>query len=341
MEAEKIELPNWFRINTEHIEDEQRTMDIYALRATLDAFGKANGFTRSEISIALSPRWLSESYPGMENDIAKDLHRNEFWKKFGEYYEKEEFTDAELDRAVAESYSDSTVHANTLKEGMDRVFTLMMWKIRKTGLYKLLTGEYESVSEWLNAKLDVGDISLGERSNVLYLLEEFLPALDNIGFDSESLLLIPEKWTAARAAIPHLRNITKLYRAELEMKEAELAKAEQKEQERIQKEIDGLSESFTDEIHHTFDVIESTGYREVPAKLRGESSPPKPRKVEGQLIKLPDESYWIVIPCPNEHYLSMIQKLVHSMVSKWEWRGPISIAQSVSEMLLNKDGDNG
>lgn len=339
LEDNGLGVPHWLKLNTDHLEGEQHTLDIYKLRETLEVFGKANGFTKSEIITALQPRWLRESYPGMEADMAKDLHSSRFWREFGDYYEKQEFSGNDLDRAVAEAYSDSAVHANTLKGGMDRVFTLMMWKIRKTGLYMLLSGEHENIREWLLAKLDAGDISDSERSNVLYLLEEFLPALDSVNFDPDELLLIPEKWTAARAAVPHLRRITQLYRQELEAKEALLAETEKKNDKRqIQKEISSISSNFEDEVRRTFNVIEHESYRDIPSILKGESKAPQPDPIAaGQLIKMPDETYWLIVPCPNKIYLSMIQKAISKIVKTWEWRGPMAIVQNISDMLLGKE----
>jgi hypothetical protein len=160
------------------------------------------------------PRWMTEDYPGMEKDIAKDLYSAVFWSEHLKAVKEAEIAGRPIPdpsemlvrtREMAKSLMSAVIHARKKSEAFDRAFAFLAWKVKQTGAYHF--GEYETVIEFL---VDAGIRDRGgELNDIKFLLEDFFPMLTQmkaVGWSVEDVLAIEDNWSRTRAAIPFIRH---------------------------------------------------------------------------------------------------------------------------------------
>ena len=127
------------------------------------------------------PRWFTENYPGIEIDITKDVHAAFFYKQFKDKITKLNTPEA-IRRANAIALSNSAVHTVTVASAVERASVLTLWTLKKENAYAFVdpNAEYESMKEWLAAKFSNFEYTDGAYSEIRFLLERFLPWVDEI-----------------------------------------------------------------------------------------------------------------------------------------------------------------
>jgi hypothetical protein len=160
------------------------------------------------------PKWMTEDYPGMEMDIAKDLYSVVFWSEHAKAVKdavdggRPAPDPQEMlvrSREMSTALMSTVVHARNKSEAFDRAFAFLAWKVKQTGAYHF--SEYESVMEFL---VDAGISDKGgELNDIKFLLEDFFPMLTSMkmdGWSVEDVLAIKDNWSRTRAAIPFIRH---------------------------------------------------------------------------------------------------------------------------------------
>jgi len=158
------------------------------------------------------PKYLYKSYDGMEKDIADDVfsilyHQNK--KKLEKKGPVDDVKDqVVLAKLTAEAMVEAGSHLDGLNDASKRASALNLWRTYKNNYHNMTKEEYGSTTEWLLGKLQTKK-SLGEASNICFLLEHFFPLLESLNVNPEELLGLSDNWAKTRASIPYMRHITK------------------------------------------------------------------------------------------------------------------------------------
>ena len=194
------------------------------------------------------PRWMTEDYPGMEQDIAKDLYATVFWSEHMKAVKAAQDAGNPIPdpsemvvrtREMATSLMSSVVHARNKSDAFDRAFAYLAWKVKQTGAYHY--SEYDTVMEFL-IDASIKDRG-GELADIKFLLEDFFPMLsqmDKIGWSVEDVLAIQDNWSRTRAAIPFIRHATDLFTATPKILDQQIDE-KQEELDNLEEKLSGMS----------------------------------------------------------------------------------------------------
>jgi hypothetical protein len=167
----------------------------------------------------LPPKWMSETYPGMEEDVAHDIYSAIFWstmQKDVAEAEKNGTPPPDMNDVIARSSEIAKTimaaaeHLPNVKDASERAFYALVYKVKKNNLQQLSKNEYDTIEEWLVDRMETLPAGSGEMSDITFLMGEVFPMLEKIkgGFEPTNLLSLQSYWSKTRAAIPYLRFIT-------------------------------------------------------------------------------------------------------------------------------------
>ena len=169
------------------------------------------------------PRWLTEEYVGSEHDIASDVYAAVYWNARKKLVQDamsrgEPIPDANdimiRSKEMSMALLKSALVARESGEALNRASIYLMWKIEKTGAFRLDPDEFDTIGEFLVNRIAGLDDNSGELSDLRFLLEQFFPMIESMkspDWSVEKLLGIKEHWSKARAAVPFLRQATSMY----------------------------------------------------------------------------------------------------------------------------------
>ena len=218
------------------------------------------------------PRWLTEDYEGSEKDIASDVYAAVYWNARAKMVKDavakgEPIPDANdimvKSKEMSMALLQSALQARSSGEALNRASIYLMWKIEKTGAFRLDPNEFDTIGEFLVNRIAGLDDSSGELSDLKFLLEKFFPMIESMkspDWSVEKLLAIKDHWSKARAAVPFLRQATSMYLDSQQTIEHEL-KIKNNLVSRMkgwQKNREDRGEADTDEYKETATKIEST-----------------------------------------------------------------------------------
>jgi hypothetical protein len=149
------------------------------------------------------PRWVREDYPGMEVDMADWLYAAAFYELFGDRLDLLD-TDAAKARALAEARFAALSRSYDLSDALERSIVWQMYAFHKNG-WGMLIGEYATLREvmaLLADKIPEGDSRKGQ---AMFLVEQFLPAIERNGVPIEAVTGMPDNFNKAIEVVPRLR----------------------------------------------------------------------------------------------------------------------------------------
>lgn len=322
-----------------------------------------------------NPRWLTESYQGMEKDIADELHSRLFWKAWDG---KEETLEQESDfaRANAEAASKALLQVGNLQGSLGRSLDLLLWRFSKNNLFRFLDGEFSSIKEFLEFRFyDESheprfEVTSSEYADLNTLLTEVLPMLEQSGkVDIEKLMCIPTKYTKVRRVMPRIRQAVQNAKLSIEPVEknyeeafehakslektngAQYAKAI-KDLERVAGKLKKAEEEATtlmaNSVYTILDFVGrdtvKIGDKEVRVTARNINSlldgqlPPEivaPPKIPGNQFFLPAETVF-VIRTTNQVHAGLVERALSGIISEWKLEDGLAFVKTMKDLLLRK-----
>lgn len=149
------------------------------------------------------PRWVLETYEGMEKDIAEYIRSAVFHDRFANV-ERLDSPDA-IARANAEAMTEAMGRTIAMVGALERAEVFQAMLADRLAIFKYLPAEYGTIQEWLTAiygDLDGDDTRLVDMS---FWVKTMLPKLERIGVPAEKVIGVPQQFSKARAATPLLR----------------------------------------------------------------------------------------------------------------------------------------
>ena len=302
------------------------------------------------------PKWFTENYPGIEIDITKDIHAAFFYKQFKGKLDKLTTPDA-IRRANAVSLSNSAIHTVTVASAVERASVLTLWTLKKENAYAFVdpNAEYESMKEWLAAKFSNMDYTDGAYSEIRFLLERFLPWIDEIGEVPEELLTIPFKYTKMRRVTSTLRQGFNEFMSKIDtynaLKEKRIQQAnagdvpekdrkgiiKQVEEEYTEYETEAIEE-FTEHMEVCFEIVASddtvSEAEDKIKKLRYDIDT-IPEKIPADEFVLDKNRSVIVIQCHNRFYSDQVKKKLKNIISEWRGGSEYELLELVSKGMVD------
>ena len=180
------------------------------------------------------PRWMSEAYPGDEEDMAHDVYSAIFWQTLEKDVAEAKASNkpipdmnnvAERATEIARTIMAAAKQASAVSDTAQRAFFALVYKVKQNNLQHLDKAEYDTIEEWLIDRLEM-DPKAAEISNISYLMGEVFPMLEKVsgGYKPKELLSIKGNWGRTSAAVPYLRFIGNRYKEEVKEVENEIEK---------------------------------------------------------------------------------------------------------------------
>jgi len=250
------------------------------------------------------PRWTKERYDGMEKDIAEYLYSVAFWERWNGREESLLDTTGKA-RAVAEARFVALAHSFDLSEAVERSKVWQLYLFKKNGWHHILGGEYDSIKDVLlviRDHLDPDDSRIGQLD---FLIETFLPALEQKGVPAEILTGVPDNYSKAIEAVPKLRRSLDL------------------------DDIDGAKEI----IAKIVDPNESV--RSVKEWLK-DSRPALLEKIRLETYLLPGQGELTVLRLPSAAHKRFVQMALRQILEGEETHAGLTLAQELASLVLGK-----
>ena len=162
------------------------------------------------------PSYYTESYTGMEQDMAEDIYATMYWKRRDmlEAEGKWESIEKSAGHAlmIANTIMDAAPQADEMANAMERAKFRILMTIDKYKLYHLAKREYDSFEEYLTDRLTMSE-NKSETSQLVFLIDQFIPIVNKLGdnFDVNELLKMREAWSKAKETVPYLRQQINLF----------------------------------------------------------------------------------------------------------------------------------
>lgn len=192
------------------------------------------------------PRWAIEDYEGDTQEMIQDIYAALFYRevsrmKIGDktmpenmgvidWYHEVAATLGENDvqimqaQLVSRALSSSMETADGMKGKSDRAFMFFLYQLKMNNRYQML-GEYDSFEEYLVDKLPRLNENSGERSDIMFMLDEFIPLLKSLGSEwVEKLTELQDYYTKVRGAVPSMRIAMRELTAAAELHEEQIEK---------------------------------------------------------------------------------------------------------------------
>lgn len=258
-----------------------------------------------------TPRWVTESYIGVEEDILNWLWSFYFWSEWdgreanlNDTYSKS--------RANAEAKMKSMKHTGELKGAVGRSFYIQLYEAQKHGWYRMM--EIEDVNELLSYMLDEAtekDPDGGARYEIKFLIDTLLPLIERAGVPKELALAIPQNITKARAAVSTVRRI-------------------------IDQDGPEMSERLATELRDIADPqVSVANYRKRSAERMGKSHVDLPPPARAEIYLLPG-SEMIVIESDRIH-TTAIERATKGIVDGYDIRDGAVLIKMLSQRILRGD----
>jgi hypothetical protein len=154
------------------------------------------------------PRFLVESYTGMEHDVEPWLYSYYFWR-FWDGKEDSLKDVAMRARSSADSRFKVLNQTNALKGASEKSVIYQLYEAQRTGWYRFVN-EMEDVRELIEAMYEQAkaqDEDGGERYELEFILKTLLPTLESLGVPKELIVGIPTNISKARASVSTLRQM--------------------------------------------------------------------------------------------------------------------------------------
>lgn len=207
------------------------------------------------------PRWITEEYDENLIDMMLDLYAVSFWGevsklkiKRGRHEESKPDSMSPFDwytkivqedptninlvnaRLTAQAYARAMQDSDRLQGMMERAKIFYLYNLKTYDRYRLL-GEYDNLEEFLIDRLPHLAERDGERSNVMFLLNELIPLLKQIDNDyAQKLIVMQNNYSRMREAVPAFQRATKNLKSSVNAHKSEI--------EKRQKEIEKLGTKF-------------------------------------------------------------------------------------------------
>lgn len=275
------------------------------------------------------PRWLGESYPGIEKDIARDVFSAIFWDmtqrqaKDGQPYDLQD--QVVKARLMSEAILKAAERSQTLQEDVHRSVYELIYLAKKTGAWQMGLYEYASIEEWLKNKLP--NFERGQMYDIKFLLEQLFPLLESLGdnYHPENLLKFQEEWSKTRASIPYMRTLYNEYMSALKENEAKGDSIVD----------DNALKTFTEGIQNTLNVIADpevkawSGDKTIATELRGLRQPKK-KMWNGHMGSVKQRTIY-VFSVPN--YLDRAVENALKNIANFKGTDPQLLSNDVLDMI--------
>jgi len=157
------------------------------------------------------PKWFTETYDGMETDIADDILSAIYYSRRKTLGKKETEEDAVVaSTLIADALMCSVEQLDSVGDATERAMMRNIWSVHSNNFHRMTKEEYDTPTEWLIDKIPtLKKDDKSSLSNILFLLEHFFPMLEKIGhgWEPEKLLSIRDNWSKARETLPTLRQL--------------------------------------------------------------------------------------------------------------------------------------
>jgi len=153
------------------------------------------------------PKWAVQDYEGDERDFA-DWFKSHFLETFLRRFTEKQLKDPELLAridAIANDFALSRTQKTRSK--VERSFVYQVYMADKTGWYRLLPAEYDTLEELLSGVYDSAIEGTTEAYNIGYFIKTGVPLLKEAGATPNDLWGIPFLPGKAAAVVPGLREI--------------------------------------------------------------------------------------------------------------------------------------
>jgi len=164
---------------------------------------KVPDLTAIEKQFETAPRWVHESYPGMEKDIWKWLHSYYYMQ---EVRERGAMPGNAKNKATvsANAHMKSVTQTLALKDATDRSAFMQLYYAHQSGWFSLV-GQ-DSVQELLANVLDVYTAK-GAISEITFIVKVLIPELERMGTPNELIFGLAENVSKARASVSTFRKL--------------------------------------------------------------------------------------------------------------------------------------
>lgn len=266
-----------------------------------------------KVDPSVMPRWLTESYPGMEKDIEGWFTSYYFWRNWNG--KEESLTTAKLKaRANAQARYKSMLQTESLKFATGKSLWLQMTTL-KTGWYKYIT-EVEDTKEFLNLVLQdkrENDPDSTSIYDIDFILNTLLPTMEKLGVPKENIICIPGNMTKAKLAVPSLRQIAKNNGPEMEQRIVEVMSV------------------VADQKITALEMRE-----EVMPKIMNKEHPKTLQPVTASVCMLPDGRELIIIPSDPAHTRA-IEMSTKQIVNGFRYTDPSYLMAEVTKAISPKE----
>jgi hypothetical protein len=249
-----------------------------------------------------TPRWALEIYDGDVVDFTKWLRGVIRHDMYGDMAFD---SDGEV-RAEAEVMHRVLKHTIEMEDMTSRSTVWQLYDAHKNGWHRYLPAEYGTVGEMLDIVISDNNISKSKASDLAFVVESLLPALEKMGVPPEKVIAVPYRISKVREAVPSMR--------------AALREPDGKRRTRDLKEIvDWIAD----------DEVSVRDLRERLMKGRHEDNGFKP--LTGTSYVMPDGD-WLLVKAPTPAYREAVKGALKGIVEDWELGDIRDLIQEVARI---------
>jgi hypothetical protein len=290
---------------------------------------------------SVPPRWngrvpdffANPEKEGAEVELADFLHSYYFWLAWDGKENTLDTTSA-MARANAEIATKTFIQTKIMSSLFDRSADYQLMRINELGLYALVDGEYESLQEYLSARLEdvlirvqKGDLKPGngEVSDLLYLVQNLIPQLQQAGVVIENLVSVTKNYAKLRGIVPSLRQTERVLQLKIE-------DAPPAERDKVRAEA---NKEYAEEATRLLDIVMNPSI--VPADLpKALGKVPEVPKIEGYTFIKPGKTVF-VIEAPADIYSFMIRKGLSNIVEDWISTDAQAFMDELAYLLMGRE----
>lgn len=165
-------------------------------------------------------KWLTETYDGMESDLAQDAYASFYWKirdrlaieagQEGKDFEPDD--DSTLNNQIrADAVSAASLQLDDLEDGSQRAKMQLWWVIKQNQLFRMTPQEYDSIEEFLSDRVPRLSPTSGEFYDIKFIMDELFPLLERVknGWKPKDIIALKDEWSKSRASIPYMRQLVR------------------------------------------------------------------------------------------------------------------------------------
>jgi len=260
------------------------------------------------------PRWVTEKYTGMANDIEQWYTSFYFYKTWDGKLETLDSTKAKA-RAKALAKYQSLMQTKALFAATEGSIQLQIYDAVKNGWYKKIN-EIEDAKEFIEHVLEV-EREKNPHASAVYELEfihnTLVPTLEKLDVPKEAILCISSNMTKAKWAVKSLKQIINNNGPDME--------------DHLLEMMNAIADTNT-----TVDVFRE----EVVPRIMGLEAKKTLPPVEASVCMLPDNRELIIIPSDPAHTRA-IQMSTKSIVEGFGYTDPTYLITQVMKTIRPKD----